>query len=278
MDQIIDIAKRSLRTLWLNKYLWFFGFFVAAGSNTGGGSQSRSMSYPGGVEAVPFWVWLVLAVAVLVGLLLLTLHIISEAALIEGVADGEKGERLGIGRGLCHSRRHFFKVIALKLLLALVAGLSVAVLAVPLSLTHLSVLPTWLGVALTVPLVLVGLPWLLSVYFIYQYALRFAVLEDRSTIDAARHAQRFLHGRIALSIKLALLSLVGYICGGAAVVVAVAPVALVAGLAYLVGGVIPAIVTGLLMALPFVALLIGAVGTFRSSVWTLGFIYNQRVA
>ena len=56
------------------------------------------------------------------------------------------------------------------------------------------------------------------------------------------------------------------------------PAGLLAGLAYLIGGLVPAAVVGGVIAIPLIILVVGAMGTFRSSVWTLGFIDNHYLA
>jgi hypothetical protein len=99
-----------------------------------------------------------------------------------------------------------------------------------------------------------------------------AVLEDHGALESIRRARRFLHGRLGLSIKLTLLAMVGQIGGSMAMGIVLIPAALVAGLGYLIGGVIPAAVLGGLVGIPLITLVMGATGTFRSSVWTLGFI------
>jgi len=274
---VIDIAKRSLRTLWVNKHLWFFGFFVAS-LGSGGGGDRRHQGGHIAVEALPAWAWALLAVAAVVGLVTLVLHILSEAALIEGVAESEKGERLAIGQGLQRGRKHFWKLVGLKVLLGLVMLVSFAVIAAPAALAHFGLIPIWLGVVVAVLLGLVGIPWLLTVYFIYEYALRFAVLEDHATFDAIRRARRFLHGRLGLSLKLILLSIVWQLGGWVALGVAMIPGALLGGLTYLVAGMVPGVVVFALFAAPLAAMVVGALGTFRSSIWTLGFMDHHYAA
>ena len=296
MDKLIDIAKRSVKTLWANKYLWFFGFFVAtlsasgrkqdtasagfvdaAGAAGAGASASASASAgaAGGslsLESIPGWAWALMALGLVLGLIYLALHMLSEAALIRGVADGENGARPGIREGLRQSRKHFWRVTALKLGFWLAGAVSFGILCAPLLLAHFALTPLWAAVTLVVILALAGLPWILTLFFWYEYSLRFAVLEDRNTVDAFAHARRFLHGRIGLSIKLTLLSLVGYVGGWITLSVALLPALVLAGIGYLIGGVIPAVVLGSLLGVPIFCLGLGAVGTFRSSVWTLGFM------
>lgn len=273
---IFDIAKRSLSTLWTNKHLWFFGFFVAAGTGGGGGNaEGHSGASHAGAGALPTWVFLLMGLALVVGLVFLVLHVLSEAALIEGVAEGQQGQHLSIRQGLRRGRKHFWKLVGLKLLFALIMGVTMAVVAAPAILAHFGLLPIWLGVAVAVLSGLVAIPFLLTVYFIYEYAMRVAVLEDLSAGDSIRLAKRFLHGRLSISIKLILLSIVGQLGGGMAMGLALIPAALLAGLAYLLGGVIAAAVVGGIVALPLMTIVMGATGTFRSSVWTLGFIDNH---
>ena len=271
---ILDIAKRSLTTLWAQKHLWFFGFFVAVGSG-GGSGGSKNGQGGASLAALPTWAWILMGVALVLGLVFLVLHVLSEAALIEGVAEGQKGERLSIRRGLSRGRKHFWKLVGLKVLLGLVMVASFAVIATPAVLAHFGLLPIWLGVTVAVGLGLVGVPWLLTVYFIYEYAMRLAVLDDHGALESIRRARRFLHGRLGLSIKLTLLTMVGQVGGSAAMGTVMIPAALLAGLAYLIGGLVPAAVVGGGVAIPLIILVVGAVGTFRSSVWTLGFIDNH---
>jgi len=268
---ILDIAKRSLTTLWSQKHLWFFGFFVALGGGGGGGGSKEGQG-GASLAALPTWAFILMGVALLLGLVFMVLHVLSEAALIEGVAEGQQGEHLSIGRGLRRGRKHFWKLVGLKLLVGLVMGLTFAVIAAPAILAHFGLLPIWLGVTMAVLLGLVGVPWLLTVYFISKYAMRMAVLEDLGTIESIRRAQRFLHGRLGLSIKLTLLAMAGQFGGGMAMGAVMIPAALLAGLAYLIGGLVPAAVVGGVIAIPLVIVVMGATGTFRSSVWTLGFI------
>ncbi len=275
--ELFDIAKRSLNTLWTNKHLWFFGFFVAAGSGGGGGGSNESQGTMT-LAAVPTWAWILMGVGALLGLVFLVLQVLSEAALIEGVAEGQKGEHLSIRQGLRRGRKHFWKLVGLKLMVALLMGVTMAVIAAPAILAHFGMLPIWLGVLVAVLLGLVGVPWLLTVYFVYQYALRMAVLEDHGMIDSVRQAKRFLHGRLGLSIKLVLLAMAGQFGGGMAMGAVLLPAMLLAGLGYLIGGVITAAVLGGIIAVPLLVLVMGATGTFRSSVWTLGFMDNHYAA
>ena len=53
------------------------------------------------------------------------------------------------------------------------------------------------------------------------------------------------------------------------------PVGLLAGVSYLAGGVVPAAVVGGLLLVPALLVLAGALGTYRSALWTLGYLAEQ---
>lgn len=267
---LAEIARKSVGTLWAYKYLWFFGFFAGAAGASGGSRVSAD-----GHSQLPEWVMpAALAVAVL-GLLFILMNTLSESALIRGVAVGLSGESLGITRALRIGRRHFWTIAAIKILTAFAFVGSAAVAVAPLVLSQLGVLPTAIGFLLGVPLVLVAIPWFLTLFFMYQYAMRFTVLDNLKAVQAIRSAKRFLHGRLADSLKLTVLSFVGQLGGGFLAGAVAIPGVLVGLALYFASGMIPAIVVGCVLALPPAFAAVGAAGTFRSSVWTLGFLHAR---
>lgn len=280
MDSL-EIARESVRTLWRHKSLWVLGFFVAPGSGGGGGGGGGGGSGsagPGGASvpdaALP---WLVLAGVAALGIAVafFVVHLVCEGALIEAVRRGRGGERLGLRRGLREGRRHAMTLAAIKLLAFGLGLLGMVPLATVALMMATEVLSLAAGLTLAVPLGLVTLPVLLTIYFVYQYAMRFAVLEDRTAMDAVRDARRFLHGRLAPSLKLTVVSYLGQIGGSLIAVLLLLPAAALGLAAYFSAGLAVAIGVALLVGLPLLLPAIGAMGTYRSSVWTLGFLEQR---
>jgi len=265
---ISNIAKRSIHTLWTRKHLWFFGFFVASASGGGGGGGGGA----GPGAGFPAWLIPVIVAAGLLGLVALVMNVLSEAALIRGVHDDQDGEALGVLGGLREGRRHFVTVLVLKVLAALGVLATVIVTASPLALGAFELVPMALAAILVLPLVLFAIPVVLTITFLYEYALRFAVLEGMGTRDAIRASRRFLHGRLADSIRLTLLAVAGHVGGGLVGAISAIPGAAIGLATYFAFGLVPGVVVGALLVVPFVVLVQGATGTFRSSVWTLGFM------
>ncbi len=267
---IVEIGKRALSTIRSNKALWFFGFFVA--SSGAGGAGGR----PGhGGGPIPTWVWFAVAAAIVAAAGFLVLHVLSEAALIEGVLRQRSGERLGVGAGLRDARRHFFRLLGFKAGALGLALLGVSALAAPALAAALGVLPAPLGIGISLVLAIPGALALLTLALLYEYGMRAIVLEERTARDGWRAARRRLAGHLVHGTQLLLLSFAGQLGGNILAVVAVLP-GLGAGLiGYALGGLPVAIAVGVLVALPFIVPVIGATASFRSSVWTLGYLEGR---
>jgi hypothetical protein len=266
----IRIGKDAARNLWTHKYLWFFGLFV--GAATGGAGAPRSTGHHAGGHDVPAWLVPVLIGTSVVALGALVMHVISEGALIEGVRRNRTGDAFRFGAGMRAGVAHFWAVLGVKLLFALTMATSAVVLALPVLGGVAGLYRVWIGAVLVAPLVLLAMPWLLSLYFGYLYALRFAVLDDRTAWAAIHEARLHLHGRVLDSLQLLLVAFTGQLGAGLAAVALLVPVAAVGALVYLLAGLTPAIVTAATLALPAVLAVVGAIGAFQSSVWTLGFL------
>jgi len=134
-------------------------------------------------------------------------------------------------------------------------------------------------VALGFTVALGAAPILLTVYVVYAFALRFAVVDGTGAVDSLRRAWDFLHGRVLESVKLLVLAFLGQV-GGAMAAFAAATPGIVAGVvAWLVTGEVwLGVAVGSVIVLPPVLVVAGAAGTFRSSVWTMGFLESREAA
>jgi len=273
----LDIVKQSWTTLWRHKPLWLFGIFVAGGSagpaahRPGAGAASAASSWPG-------WLLPVLIAAAILAMGVLGLHVLSEAALIDCVRRADKGQPIAIGSGLRNAKPHFGRVLKLKLLAAGTFLAVLASMAAPTVLAAVKILPLALGIGMTAILALVGVPVLLSVHFVYVCALRIAVIEQVPALEAVGRARVFLHGRLSISIELLVAWYLGAVVCGAVAAVAMVPAGVVAGVCYLLGGTTAAIIGAATLMAPVVLAALGALGTYRSSVWTLGYLKARQVS
>ncbi|MGH9163236.1 MAG: hypothetical protein ACRD2X_25010 [Vicinamibacteraceae bacterium] len=174
------------------------------------------------------WFIAVLVVAVAAGIGALLMNIISEGALIEGVSRGDMTVREGMRLGWSH----FGVVLRIKLLVFAAGVLSVALLSAPGWLFALGLISGLTAALVAVPAVLVGVPWLITLYVVYAFALRIAVLENRHASDAIHKARLFLHGRVLAGVELIVAMAVGQVGVTLVGVLALLPVAAVAAALY----------------------------------------------
>jgi hypothetical protein len=273
---IIAIIREALRIARAHKSLWLFGFLVGFGALGGGGGSG---GFLGGQEATPaapagapepgaVVLALLVILAVIVAFVLLKL--LGTGALIEGVKRARGNGSMTVGEGFREGWAHWGVLFRITLLYVLVSFGSVALLAGACYLVWLAFGAPAVYVACGVAM-LVGVPWLLTLYMWQAFAERIAVLEDRHALDAIAKARLFLHGRLPLGLKLLVAAFFGVLFVGAIGAVIIAPlVLLVVSLAPVWG--LPAIAIGVLTVPPLVFVLYAFIGITTSSVWTIGYL------
>ena len=264
---IRQVLTRAARTTWTHKSLWFYGLFAAT---AGGGIQVQldNADY----TAMPEWLPAVLVAAGVLGLLFSALHLVAEAALIEGVRDARDGAPVPIRQGLRSGLGHALRVLGVKLATGLLTVAVVALVVAPGLLTALGHLPLVAGIAGSVLLALPAVPVVVSLAVVGELALRLVVLEGRPVVESLRHARRMLHTGLIDTLGL----LVGIAVGRAGLSVAIALPAVVLGLVvgapiYALAGLVPALVALGIVVLPLGLFLAGVSGAWSSAVWTEGF-------
>lgn len=273
----MEVAREALKTIWTHKSMWLFGFFVAAAGAGGAGRAGGKVGPPSGLPAqdMPSWVFALIAVALVLGVVGMLLHVISDAALIDGVRRSRATQPVTIAEGFRSGFANFGRMVRVKLI-GLGLGLGCAVvLAVPAVLRLTGLIPTWAMVVLLVPLIVVAVPVVLSIFFLNAYALRIAMLESKGAVVAYGEARRYLSGRILDSVQLLIVSFLGQIGGGMIMGLALLPAAMIGGLVYLAAGLVPALVAGGVIAVPLLATVLGATGAFQSAVWTVGYLEGR---
>jgi hypothetical protein len=274
---VLSIARQSLRTAWQHRALWLFGFFIAASGGGGGGGGAggqRSSQLASG--ALPGWVVPLIIIAVVLGVAALVMHVISEGALIAGVQAASTGSAPTVRSGLRAGLDHFGVVFRLKLLAVVAVAALAAVVLTPVGLAVASLIPLWVGAVGSAVAALALLPAAVTGYLTLEVALRVAVLEQQGAVAALRVAVRYLSGRLLESLQLLVVAFVGQAGAGLIGVLALLPGGLVGGLVWLLThSVVAAGIAVAVVAVPLLVPVIGFGGTFRSTVWTTGFLASR---
>jgi hypothetical protein len=298
-----DILREAFQITWRNKFLWFFGFFVAGGTSsfnipsTGGNGTGGGTGGPVPPQLYGIWrtvqenLMLVLVVAgiafLVVFLVFLVLALLSDAALAESAAAIHRGEGRRFGVAWRTGLRFVWRVLGLRLLLALIslALLLVAgiIVGVPIAVVFVATESVAARVLTAVLLGLLGILLLIAVFIplavIGQWALRRAVVENSGAVASIGEAYRFFRRNMGKSLLIWLLQ-VGVMLGlGIALLIAAVIVALPLALPVILLAVgefmTAAVIVGVVMALIFLAIFFtasGALGAFNHTYWTLSYL------
>ena len=263
--------------------LWLFGFFVGiasggssgggsgGGAGTGGGAGAAGFPFATSIADVPPVLFTIVGVVVVMALAAMLLHFISAGALIEGIVKARQGGRMTIGEGFRAGWAHWGVLLRIALLyVAAVIG-SLVLLAAPCVLALRAFGPIG-GIALAIPALVVAVPWLITLHMIQAFAARIAVLENRRAFDAIRKARLFLHGRIMHGLKLIVATFVGTFGIALLSVAEMPPVVLLLVAQIPMLTIVPINVLGCLVLLPVGYVLVAMLGTFRSAIWTVGYV------
>ena len=272
---IREIVGQALSYARTCRSLWLFGFFVglASGGSSGGGSGGGHASAGAagvaisGSDIAPAVIVVVIA---LIAVLLL-MRFVGEGALITGIVRVRQGGALTTREGFRVGWTHWGVLVRIGLIYLAVTIGSLGLLAAPCVLALLTFGPVG-AVLLGIPAVIIGVPWLVTLYLVQAFAWRIAVIEHRHALDAIEKARLFLHGRIIHGLKLIVATLAGTLAIVVVALLAMAPVVLLLIALIPVLHIFPVVILACLVLVPAFAVFTAIVGTFRSSIWTIGYV------
>ncbi|MGH3088543.1 MAG: DUF7544 domain-containing protein [Rubrobacteraceae bacterium] len=287
-----DLIRDAFWISWRNKFLWFFGFFVAGGA---GNISSNVSNVPPDAVSVPAWIEdnlvAVIATAVvlaaLITLVLIAMWLISAGSLAESVAAIDRGEERRFGAAFRAGLSNVWRVLLLVILLFLIGfGLAIAVVvltATPIILTFV-ITESAARIAVGVIFGVLGFLLLISVFIPYgiigAFSLRALVVDRTGIFGGIRAGYRLFRGNIGRSLLVWLINLGLAIGVGIATLIITLLLGLVLFLPAILlwvaevstAAIIVAGVFGGLLLLPILVLLSGAAGTFFHAYWTLAYL------
>jgi hypothetical protein len=269
---IVATIREALRIARTHKSLWLFGFFAAFGGNVGvnnggggqaGGPVGFDLPEPGVIAVL-----VVIVLAVIVGLIIL--RFLSLGALIEGVKRARANASMTVGEGFREGWAQWGVLFRIAILYFLANAASVALLVAPcVLLGRMLGRPPWLAIAVAV---VIGVPWLVTLYILQAFTERIAVLENRHARDAIRRARLFLHGRLSLGLKLVVATVLGGLFVVAVAALVLVPVGLLLFAMAGLWGTLPSVAIGVLLGLPACFVFFAIMGTMTSGIWTIGYL------
>ena len=287
----LAIIKDAWQIIWNNKYLWWFGFFIALG---GGGSSNFQLpmnnngkweekTKAGKEEILSFinghfeWIAAGLIILTAIAIALLVLRIISQAAIIKSVSSIKKGGKSNFSIGFKKGRKYFWKLLAIDLILGFFTFGILIVLFLPV--VFLFHVKSYIAASLLLILaILIFIPLIILVSFLKKYAYFYLVLAKSGIKSSIENAYQVFRKNTLPSLIMALLLLAIGIIAGIAIIMLILPLALVFILIGLVlyfilakVGIFITAVLGILIFILIAFLLSSAVTAFRQTAWLLFF-------
>ena len=273
-----EFVKQGLHHARTCRSLWLFGFFVglaSGGSNggAGGGGNGNAGAGAGGgfPDLSPTGLALIAIAVILTIVVAVVMRFVGEGALIEGIVRARQGGTMTTREGFRAGWAHWGVLVRIALIYVAATVGSMVLLVAPCVIA-LRALGRLGAVLFGVPALVIAVPWLVTLYLVQAFAWRIAVIENRHALDAIGKARLFLHGRLALGLKLMVATFIGTLGIVLVGIAVMAPVALLLVALIPVLRVIPVIVLTGLVLLPVIYVFAAVLGTFRSSVWTIGYL------
>ena len=237
--EYLELIKKSLRLAWRNKYLWWFGFFIAL--TNGGGSYSYStdrkdwekMSNSKFGEIISHFVadhWSsILAAIFFLAILFLcffVISIISRAALIKSIDNLSRQQKGGFRNDFAVGKRYFWKLFGLGILLSFSVLAVVVLMMVPI--VFLMILKSYLlGTILIFGAIVILLPLIFIAGFLRIYGTLYLVLSELSVWHSIENAYALLRKNIRSSIIMTMIFFILGFVSTIAVVAILIPLAII---------------------------------------------------
>jgi len=222
----LSILKKAWLITWSNKYLWWFGFFIAltnAGglfnysTNRGDNAQRFGQQMSGFAAAHSKFVVFGILIALITFIILLIVRILSRGALIEGTGKSARGEKESFKKGIKNSKKYFWRIFMISFLVKIAIAAIALLIATPI--VFLFITKSYiLGALLTLVGIVIIIPLLILAFFLENYGFIYVVLSDLSMVDAIENSYNLFRKNMGPSIVMALLFIpIAIILGLAAV-------------------------------------------------------------
>jgi hypothetical protein len=296
-----EIVSRALAIIWRHKYLWLLALLAGEGAASFGPSSfsGQPANYANTSNLTPAQVWdditvwvgahLLLVVlsgvaVLLVAVGLFLLSAIADGALIRASAEHDQERPFSLSQAWSAGLTTFWPVLKVKLLSVAVALVGIVVIGGIAAFAVVSAVGGAISIAVILAIVggallLAAIPFSIIFSVLILFLVREVVLQgQRNTTAALGQVLDLMRRRAGRVTLLWLLSvLLGVATGIAMSIVTFASLLVfggLAGVAYLAGGLTATTVTGIVLAVPWLGILLvasGAVMAFTSTYWTLGY-------
>jgi len=276
-----EIIKKSWGITWKNKYLWWFGFFIAISG--GGGvnyiSQGENLN-SSREQQIMYWVSqnysLVITIAlvfIFIFVLLFILNIISRGALISSIEKRINGESITFRSAWQEGKKNFWKIFNLNVLLGLFLMLTLFVLSIPI-LILMANENYVIGAILILLAIIIFIPIAILTAYLKIYGYLYAVLGKLKFWASLENAYNLFIKNIWASILMSLIfipiGIVAMLAILAAIPILLLVFGLLAAIAYFTGGIMATVVIGVIGLIVFLVynfFIQSIIQVFAQAIW-----------
>jgi len=229
-----SILYQAWKTTWKNKYLWYFGLFAVLLGNSGGMetiiqllSQQNDTGFYAGLKAYiatgifsatgaqGFWHFMttdplsfiilitVFLIFIVLGVFLLWLSVVSQAALVNNSARSATGKEHDFKHGLQIGIEKFWPTLGLNIVIKIFVALIVFLVSFPVMLSMGRLSLTFTN-SLFIILFVIFVPVVICVSFILRYAICYVVIKDQKIKEAVKNGWKLFIANWLISIEMAL--------------------------------------------------------------------------
>lgn len=229
-----SIIKKSLFIAWKNKYLWWFGFFIAlSGIFSSFGYSPKENGSPASPQIMNFisshifWLAASVAAASLLIILLIIIGILGRSALIHSLNKNITGKESSFKEGIKEGKKYFWKIFLIALATDLFLLAIVIILATPLAFLFY-IKSYWLAGFLTLIAIIIFIPLLFLISYLKIYGYIYVVLGRLSFWSALESAYNLLRKNVWPSIAMLLIFVLINIIFGIVIMMLLLPLAIIA--------------------------------------------------
>jgi len=209
----LNILRKAWSITWHNRYLWWFGFFIALtssgsllnySSRNNDNAPQMNQQFADLLNQHAGWILAGAIILLLAFVALLIMRILSRSALILSIEKHSKNKPSDFSTGLKEGKKYFWRVLLISFLIQ-AAVMAVALLIVtPIAFLFMT-RSYILGALLTLAGIVIIAPLLVLAFFLVNYSLIYAVTSDLSISEAIENGYSLFRKNIWTSILMTLL-------------------------------------------------------------------------
>lgn len=282
----LEIFKNAWKITWSNRYLWWFGLFLAI-ANAGGsmhyGFDEKKKDFNAEQKVFEFishnmaWVIAGALVCLVLFLVFVILGNIARGALIDSIEKHRKGEASNFKTGFGQGKKYFWKIFSINVSLSLFIFSSLLVLGAPVAFLFINK-NYLIGSLIALLAVIIIIPLIILTAFMRIYGYLYLVIGKLSFWSSLERAYYLFRKNIGSSIIMGLLFIpvsIALLIITVAIVIPIAIVFLIIGIVlFLIAGKVGAIVVAVLAGLVFLVTMIflkSFYEVFAQSAWIFFF-------